>query len=141
MKFLDAELKRLGRDGIAAVAGSITDSLAHARSLYPGKRNSLDALCERYEISNAHRQLHGALLDSRLLAEVGLAMTRGQESLAIEEAPVVGHAVDSHRQRHYDLPSIVLSVQEHEAHEAYLDALDEASGGKALWRSLVHSPT
>ncbi|MCR2507355.1 DNA polymerase III subunit epsilon, partial [Salmonella enterica] len=63
---------------------TITDSLLHARSLFPGKRNSLDALCDRFGISNAHRTLHGALLDSQLLAEVWLAMTRGQDALLID---------------------------------------------------------
>lgn len=139
VKFLDAELKRLGREGIATVASSITDSLAHARSLYPGKRNSLDALCERYDVSNAHRQLHGALLDSRLLAEVWLAMTRGQDSLAIDDTPTVGHPVVTGLQRHRDLPSIVVSAEERAAHEDYLQALDKASGGKTLWRALVDS--
>jgi DNA polymerase III subunit epsilon len=134
VKFLDAELKRLGRAGLTTWTGPITDSLAYARSLYPGKRNSLDALCERYGISNTHRQLHGALLDSRLLAEVWLAMTRGQDSLAIEDQTMVGHD-DSVRERpFYDLPRIAVSEQELQEHEQYLDVLDKTSNGKTLWR-------
>ncbi len=75
--FLDAELERSGRPKFADHVHSVTDTLVRAKELFPGKRNSLDALCERYGVSNAHRTLHGALLDSELLAEVYLAMTRG----------------------------------------------------------------
>ena len=90
-RFLDAELARIGRGPLADACARITDSLLMAREMHPGKRNSLDALCERYGISNAHRTLHGALLDARLLAEVYLAMTRGQDTLLIEPAqPVAG---------------------------------------------------
>ena len=70
----------------------VTDSLQLAREQHPGKRNSLDALCERYQVSNAHRTLHGALLDAGLLAEVYLAMTRGQDSLTIDELTERGRA-------------------------------------------------
>src|SRR5690606_4711128 len=79
VKFLNAELQRVGLPTFDQLCGKVTDSLLYARELHPGKRNSLDALCERYGISNAHRTLHGALLDSELLGEVWLAMTRGQE--------------------------------------------------------------
>ena len=81
--FLEAEFRRLGRQGFEALASGVVDTLALARELHPGRRNSLDALCERYEVSNAHRKLHGALLDAELLADVYLAMTRGQDSLEI----------------------------------------------------------
>src|SRR5690606_3290904 len=84
LKFLDAELARVGRPPFNLLCGSIIDSLLHARELHPGKRNSLYALCERYGISNAHRTLHGALLDSELLADVWLAMTRGQDALIMD---------------------------------------------------------
>jgi len=83
-EFLDLELGRLGLPPIAQHCAAIVDSLKLARDLHPGKRNSLDALCERYGIDHAHRTLHGALLDASLLAEVYLAMTRGQDSLAME---------------------------------------------------------
>ncbi len=83
VEFLDTELARLGLEPLASHVAGVIDTLAAARELHPGKRNSLDALCERYQIDNSHRTLHGAVLDARLLAEVYLAMTRGQESLAI----------------------------------------------------------
>ena len=84
MKFFNAELAKTGRKPITDYCETVTDSLLHARSLFPGKRNSLDALCDRFGISNAHRTLHGALLDAQLLAEVWLAMTRGQDALLID---------------------------------------------------------
>jgi len=84
VEFLDIELDRIGSEPLAGQVAGIRDTLAQARELHPGRKNSLDALCERYQIDNAHRTLHGALLDAELLAEVYLAMTRGQESLAIE---------------------------------------------------------
>ncbi len=84
--FLDSELKRLGHAPFSKQVGQVVDSLGRARELHPGQRNSLDALCQRYMINNDHRTFHGALLDARLLADVYLAMTRGQESLAISAA-------------------------------------------------------
>ena len=137
VRFLNAELERLGRQPIATYCSGITDSLAHAKTLYPGKRNSLDALCERYGVSNAHRTLHGALLDSRLLAEVWLAMTRGQDSLLIDhvEAPDQAAASGSGmRDVEIDLPVIEPSLAEIEAHQQYLAALDKAVKGECLWR-------
>src|SRR5262249_30017957 len=93
LEFLDMELGRVGLPSIRDHVLRITDSLAHARELHPGQKNSLDALCERYFVSNAHRTLHGALLDARLLAECYLAMTRGQESLMMElETPAAAAA-------------------------------------------------
>jgi DNA polymerase-3 subunit epsilon len=88
VEFLNVELARIGQPPIEEHCSGIVDSLALARELHPGKKNSLDALCERYQVDNAHRTLHGALLDASLLAEVYLAMTRGQDSLAIELEPV-----------------------------------------------------
>src|SRR5499433_297588 len=84
--FLDAELKRAGVPSCAELHAGLIDTLALARDLYPGKRNGLDALCERFGIDNSHRSFHGALLDAQLLAEAYLAMTRGQESLTIDMA-------------------------------------------------------
>ena len=120
VKFFNAELQKIGRKSIDSYCDSVIDSLAHARTLYPGKRNSLDALCDRYGISNAHRTLHGALLDSQLLAEVWLAMTRGQD--AQFDASV--------------LPVIAAAGEDLAEHEAYLAALDKAVGGACLWRGL-----
>jgi len=135
VKFLDAELARLGRAGFAAACDEVIDSLAVAREAFPGKRNSLDALCERFNISNAHRTLHGALLDAELLAEVWLSLTRGQDELLMDfegDKPVqiVAQAGD------FDVGSLQVlpaCAQELAAHEAYLDGLDKASGG-SVWR-------
>jgi len=135
VKFLDAELTRLGRTGFAAVCDEVIDSLTVAREAFPGKRNSLDALCDRFNISNAHRTLHGALLDAELLAEVWLSLTRGQDELLMDfegDTPVqlVAQAGD------FDvgvLPVLPASPQELAAHEAYLDGLDKAAGG-SIWR-------
>lgn len=137
VKFLNAELARMGRPPVTTFCEGVTDSLVHAKNLHPGKRNSLDALCDRYGISNSHRTLHGALLDSRLLGEVWLAMTRGQDSLMIDqfEAPAKGSGtVVSERQGLMDLPVIQPSAAELEAHEQYLAALDKASKKDCLWR-------
>jgi len=85
--FLDYELVRAGFSQCADVHAKVTDTLALARDTFPGKRNSLDALCERFGVDNTQRNFHGALLDAQLLAEVWLALTRGQETLAIDRAP------------------------------------------------------
>jgi len=84
VEFLNLELDRAGHPPIERHCAAIVDTLKLARELHPGKKNSLDALCERYQVDHAHRTLHGALLDAALLAEVYLALTRGQDSLAIE---------------------------------------------------------
>ncbi len=137
LKFLNAELTRIGRENVSSFCAGVTDSLVHAKTLHPGKRNSLDALCERYGISNAHRQLHGALLDSRLLAEVWLAMTRGQDSLMIDNFEVPdteGAAAIGHRNESLNLPVILPSAADLEAHENYLAALDKAAKKDCVWR-------
>ena len=108
--------------------------------MFPGKRNSLDALCDRFGISNAHRTLHGALLDSELLAEVYLAMTRGQESLVIDmlgdapaqadvAAPRAGAALES-----VVLPVVAAQAEELAAHQAVLDDIEKATKGTSVWR-------
>lgn len=137
LKFLNAELERLGRESVATFCSGVTDSLVHAKTLHPGKRNSLDALCERYGVSNSHRALHGALLDSRLLAEVWLAMTRGQDSLMIdsfEEPESESPASRSQQQEALNLPVILPSAEELLAHEEYLATLDKSVKGSCLWR-------
>jgi DNA polymerase-3 subunit epsilon len=136
VRFLDAELARVGKGPLASVC-TITDSLLYARTLHPGKRNSLDALCDRYGISNAHRTLHGALLDSQLLAEVWLAMTRGQEGLLMDlDEPGAGPAAHRSVVGGFD-PSVLVvqpaSPDELVAHAAYLTDLDKAAGA-AVWR-------
>ncbi len=132
--FLDMELARCGRPPFADLCGRVTDSLRMARELHPGKRNSLDALCERYGVSNRHRTLHGALLDAGLLAEVYLAMTRGQDSLAMELAPAQvdadAPAVDASQ-----LVVVPATPAELAAHEALLDGIEKEAMRPAVWRS------
>ena len=138
--FLDAELARLQRSPFGSFVGGIVDTLAMARELHPGKRNSLDALCERYAVSNAHRKLHGALLDAELLADVYLSMTRGQDSLEIAlhggGTSATGAADDP------DWPPaglVVLRADDAEAaaHEALLKAMEKDARGPALWSRLT----
>ena len=137
--FLDAKLARLGRDRLATQVAAVTDSLAMAREMFPGKSNSLDALCKRLEVDNSGRTLHGALLDAGLLAEVYIRMTRGQESLVIEAGNATGAALESAGidLRQFELPVIAPDPAEHAAFEALLTDLDKASGGKTLWRGVV----
>lgn len=136
--FVNAELARLRRGTVSDVAAAITDTLALARERYPGKANSLDALCRRLEVDASGRTLHGALLDAGLLAEVYIRMTRGQDSLAMEAHPgapaqLEQQAIDLGR---FELPVIVANADEVAAHEAALAAVDKACGGKTLWREL-----
>ena len=133
--FLDAELGRLDRGPFAQHIATVIDSLAEAREMHPGKRNSLDALCDRYGVSNAHRTLHGALLDAELLAEVYLAMTRGQDSLVIDIEET--RRVTEEGQADLSALSLVVlraSDEEVAAHEAVLNALDKESKGSVVWR-------
>lgn len=135
--FLDAELGRMSLEPVSRLCGGVVDSLKMARELHPGRKNSLDVLCERYEIDNSHRTLHGALLDAELLAEVYLAMTRGQESLLmdVEETPAaeVDEAGDVVR------PSLRVHLAdeaEMAAHEAYLAEVAKACKGVSIWQKL-----
>lgn len=138
LEFLDTELALAQRGKLAEHVAGVVDTLAIARELHPGKRNSLDALCERYSVNNSHRTLHGALLDARLLAEVYLAMTRGQESLVMElETPAAATAAAAR----VDLSRLVVvrpSADELAAHERALDAIDKAAKGGSLWRRLAN---
>ena len=134
LEFLDLELERAGLGKFSAHVAGVVDSLALARELHPGKRNSLDALCERYGVDNAHRTLHGALLDARLLAEVYLAMTRGQESLAMDLETPADVAAAAARIDASQLFVLRASAEELAAHEKYLDGLAKEAGGQVLWR-------
>jgi len=133
--FLNAELARLDRVPVETLCNGVTDTLRMAKDLHPGKRNSLDALCERYEIDNSQRTLHGALLDTELLAEVFLAMTRGQNTLMIEPdaAPRAqsgkgGHAIERK-------PLLVRRASDAEIadHQRVLAAIDKETRGGCLW--------
>jgi DNA polymerase-3 subunit epsilon len=137
--FLDDELARCGECACTAVYAALTDTLALAREQFPGKRNGLDALCERFGVDNAERTLHGALLDARLLADVYLSMTRGQESLTIDIAqPVAVPGVLPSFAARVRGALVVLLPDEHEieAHRAYLEALDRESRGRCVWFTL-----
>ncbi|GAB4218328.1 MAG: DNA polymerase III subunit epsilon [Rhodoferax sp.] len=138
--FLDMELGLLGLPPVREVAASITDSLVMAKELFPGKRNSLDALCDRLEVDNSGRTLHGALLDAELLADVFVNLTRGQESLLIDEAGAQagsgGLAAVQIDFGSLDLPVIAPTEAELAAHEAVLQQIDKDSKGKTVWRSL-----
>jgi DNA polymerase-3 subunit epsilon len=137
VSFLNKELELLGRAPITGLVGRVTDTLAMAKELYPGKRNSLDALCDRLGVDNSGRTLHGALLDAELLADVYINMTRGQDALLIDvaaDSAIAGIAtrVDL---RQFTLPVLLANDQESAAHEEVLKQLDKASGGKTLWRN------
>ena len=131
--FLDTELALLGRPAFAEHCAKVTDSLWLARDLHPGKRNSLDALCERYGVSNRHRTLHGALLDAGLLAEVYLAMTRGQDSLVIDLTP--GLIADVAPIDVSRLVVLQASAEELAAHEAMLDSIEAECRRAPVWRT------
>ena len=137
--FLDHEFARLGDPGIRLESCCrVLDSLALARQLHPGQRNSLDALCKRYEIDNSARQLHGALLDAEILADVYLAMTGGQAVLELgrtgETASAAGVSRDASWERKAgSIPVVRASREEIEAHASQLAHIDEKSGGQCLW--------
>ncbi len=135
--FLDAELTRLDLARFGEACRAVVDTLALAKELNPGKRNSLDVLCERYGVSNAHRTLHGALLDAELLAEVYLAMTRGQDSLVIDmdSGPAIGSDTAPQAVFGKDLLVLVAEADELAAHEALLDALARETKSPPVWRS------
>ena len=134
--FLNKELELLGKGPFKTYVASVTDTLAMAKEMFPGKRNSLDALCDRLEVDNSGRTLHGALLDAELLADVYINMTRGQNNLLMEEAATASgeqrrEVVDLNQFR---LPVLAASAQELSQHEEQLAQLDKASGGKTVWR-------
>lgn len=133
--FLNMELDRLGRVPVQTLCNGVTDTLRMAKELHPGKRNSLDALCERYAIDNSQRTLHGALLDTELLAEVYLAMTRGQETLMIEpEAALRPRNAEGVRAGERK-PLLVrrASAVEIAEHERLLADIDKETRGGCVW--------
>ncbi|WP_028605314.1 DNA polymerase III subunit epsilon [Ottowia thiooxydans] len=135
--FLNKEFERVGLPGMDVHVDLVTDTLAMAKQLYPGKRNSLDSLCDRLGVDNSGRTLHGALLDAELLADVYINLTRGQDALLIDLGNV-GEDEASGTPR-MDLSGFVLPVlaanpQELAAHDGMLTQLDKASGGKTVWR-------
>ena len=141
VEFLDAELGRLGRGRFAGHCGKVTDSLLLAREQNPGKRNSLDALCERYGVSNRHRTLHGALLDAGLLAEVYLAMTRGQDSLVIDVLADDSLIANFGPVDLGQLTVVTAAPEELAAHEALLDSIGKETKAPPVWRAAAATPT
>lgn len=140
LAFLDAEFDRLGFPRFVQHVAMVTDTLVQAKEIHPGKRNSLDALCDRYGISNAHRTLHGALLDAELLAEVYLAMTRGQNSLTIDLAVPEASAANTEVLEVATTTEIIVlqaSAEEMADHEALLDRLDKEAKGSCVWRTAI----
>lgn len=136
LAFLDAELDLLGGRGRIGDHAGVLDTLALARERYPGQRNSLDALCKRLGVDNAHRELHGALLDASLLAEVYLAMTAGQAALALDAEPGGGAAdtVAVRARSSARVKRLHASAEDLQRHEARLDAIARACRGEPVWR-------
>ena len=139
--FLNKELELQGRPKFTTYVDSITDSMAMAKEMFPGKRNSLDALCDRLEVDNSGRKLHGALLDAELLADVYINMTRGQDALLMDvdsgdEQSGTAEQVDLST---FQLPIIAASEQEVAQHEDVLAQLDKSSQGKTVWRNAANS--
>jgi DNA polymerase III subunit epsilon len=134
--FLNKEMALLGRPVFKQFVASITDSLAMAKEMYPGKRNGLDALCDRLGVDNSGRTLHGALLDAELLADVYINLTRGQDALLID-TPVANES-GAHQAkidlRAFELVVVKASESECVNHEEVLQQIDKSSGGKTVWR-------
>lgn len=135
--FLNKELERLGKPPLKNFVSGVVDTLAMAKEIYPGKRNSLDALCDRLEVDRTVRDKHGALLDAELLAKVYINLTRGQDALLIdvgdEDTSVA--AVPQMDLSVFVLPVLVAGEDETAAHQDLLKQLDKSSGGKTVWRS------
>lgn len=139
--FLNKELELLGRPPLKSYVSGILDTLALAKEMYPGKRNSLNGLCERLGVDNTGRTLHGALLDAELLADVYVYMTRGQDALLMDvgseeqtETQVVAFDLSG-----IELPVLEASEQELAAHADVMTQLDKSSGGKTIWRNFEAS--
>ncbi len=135
--FLNKELQLVGRPKFKEHVANIVDTLVMAKELFPGKRNSLDALCDRLEVDNSGRTLHGALLDAELLADVYINMTRGQDALlmdthAPQESGVLSVKMDFSG---VELPVLPASMQELAAHDDVIAQINKSSGGKAVWAS------
>ena len=135
--FLNKELELAGKPLFKDLVGKVLDTLAMAKEIYPGKRNSLDALCDRLCVSNAARTLHGALLDAELLADVYINLTRGQDALLMDSDSSADGSSVAVKMDFSQLKFKVIqpSSEELMAHEEVLQQIDKASGGKTLWRS------
>jgi DNA polymerase III subunit epsilon len=139
VSFLNMELTKLGKPEFKTHVSKVTDTLAMAKELYPGKRNGLDALCDRLGVDNSSRTLHGALLDAELLADVYINLTRGQDALLIDAgSSSAGGTLSGVSADLSSLQLVVLQASESEAtaHEDLLKQIDKASGGKTVWRTV-----
>ena len=137
--FLNKELELLGRAPLKTTVGSVIDTMLMAKEMYPGKRNSLDALCDRLGVDNSGRTLHGALLDAELLADVYINLTRGQDALLIVDDAQEGAEGGASAQvdlSRFTLQVITANEQELAAHEDVMTQIDKSSGGKTIWRKL-----
>lgn len=136
--FLNEEMRRIGMGRFQEVVASITDSWQMARDMFPGKSNSLDALCRRLEVDNSNRTLHGALLDAGLLCEVYVRLTRGQDSLVIDtsDADHADFALETMDFSAFELVVLSPTESELEQHDAVLAGIDKSSKGKTVWRLL-----
>ena len=137
--FVNAEMKRLKRAPINDEVSGVRDTLLMARDMFPGKANSLDALCRRLDVDNSKRELHGAHIDAELLAQVYINMTRGQDALLMDESGAEAGTMSDAQMAEADLsrftlPVIAASEGELVAHEKVLAELDKASGGKRIWQ-------
>jgi len=139
VSFLNKELELIGREPIKHCVAKVTDSLMMAKELFPGKRNSLDALCDRLDVDNSGRTLHGALLDAELLADVYINLTRGQNSLMMDVGGPSqdGDSAPAIDLSGFDLPLLAANDQEVAEHEKLLLAIDKASKGKTVWRTEI----
>ncbi|GBU14963.1 DNA polymerase III subunit epsilon [Polaromonas sp.] len=139
--FLNKELELMGGQSLQHCVSEVTDTLAMAKEMFPGKRNSLDALCSRLDVDNSGRTLHGALLDAELLADVYINLTRGQNSLMMDLGETQQSGENSTRVdlSTFDLPVLTANEQEVGEHEKMLLSLDKASKGKTVWRIAFES--
>ncbi len=136
MGFLNKELELMGQASLKGWVGKVTDTLMMAKEAFPGKRNSLDALCDRLEVDNSGRTLHGALLDAELLADVYINLTRGQNSLVMDVGGQTqqGESLPVIDLRAFTLPVLRADAQEISEHEKTLDSIDKSSKRKTVWR-------
>ena len=142
ISFLNKELELIGQQPIRHCVGKVTDSLMMAKEMFPGKRNSLDALCDRLEVDNSGRTMHGALLDAELLADVYINLTRGQNSLMMDAGPAAqtGVAIPVVDLSRFTLSLLMANEQELADHDKLLADIDMLSKGKTVWRVLETAP-
>lgn len=140
--FLNMELARIGQPALKTFLASVTDTLVMAKELFPGKRNSLDALCDRLEVDNSSRALHGALLDAELLADVFINLTRGQNVLLMDEGSgtdASGQTMPALDLSGFLLPVLAANEQELAAHDDVMQQIDKSSAGKTVWRKVAEA--